>query len=98
MLVGVLLLFSFTLVGIQIGCKLCDYEITTLRKIGAAGCFVLLNNIPIPIPILSFLVPPVGLYISLMDDSYNRSAVNSVFAIAFLFAVLATLAVYVFRT
>lgn len=62
----------------------------------AAGVFVLLNVIPIPIPIpfVSFLIPALGLYIALMDETYQRSEVNKVFGLTFAIAVVAALAIY----
>lgn len=62
----------------------------------AAGVFVALNVIPIPIPIpfVSFLVPALGLYIALMDETYQRSEVNKVFGLTLAIAVVAVLAIY----
>ena len=60
----------------------------------AAACFAVLNLIPIPIPLVPVILPAVGLYICLMDDSYDRGAVNKVFGLTFLFAVLGVLLVY----
>ena len=94
MLVGGLLLFGVTLVGVFVACLVFGYNISPLRKAGAAACFAVLNLIPIPIPLLPVILPAVGLYICLMDDNYDRGAVNKVFGLTFLFAVLGVLLVY----
>lgn len=91
---GAIVLFGITLAGIFISCKVFAYEITTLRKFVAATVFVVLNVIPIPIPIVSVLIPSLGLYISLMDDTNQRSEVNKVFGLTFAIAVAAVLAIY----
>ena len=94
MIGGALVLFGITLVGVFIACKVFAYEIPLLRKVGAAAAFSILNIIPIPIPFLSFLIPPIGLYMVLMDNTYQRSQVNRVFGLTFVFAVVAVLVIY----
>jgi hypothetical protein len=94
MLGHALVLFGIVLAGVFISCKVFAYEISHLRKAVAAGVFVVLNVIPIPIPLVSLLIPPVGLYIALMDDTHQRSEVNKVFALTFVFAIVGVLAVY----
>ncbi len=94
MIVGASILFGITLVGVFIACKVFAYEISVLRKVGAAACFAVLNVVPIPVPFVSFLVPSIALYVCLMDDSYQRSTVNKVFGLTFVFAVIGTLAIY----
>lgn len=91
-----LILFGITLAGIFISCKVFEYEISALRKVGAAVIFVVLNVVPMPIPIpfVSLLIPPLGLYMALMDNTYQRSQVNKVFGLTFAFAVVAILVVY----
>jgi len=89
-------LSAITFIGVLLACKILAYEISLLRKIGAAACFALLNLIPIPIPIpfISIIVPSVGLYVCLMDDRYDRSTVTKVFWLTFIFAIIATLIVH----
>ena len=89
-------LSAITFVGVLLACKVFAYEIKLLRKAGAAVCFAFLNTVPIPIPIpfINVLISAVGLYVCLMDDSYNRAAVNKVFGLTFVFAVLATMGLY----
>ncbi len=89
-------LSAITFVGVLLACKVFAYEIKLLRKAGAAVCFALLNTVPIPIPLpfINVLISAVGLYVCLMDDSYNRAAVNKVFGLTFVFAVLATMGLY----
>ena len=89
-------LSAITFVGVLLACKVFAYEIKLLRKAGAAICFALLNTIPIPIPFpfINILISAVGLYVCLMDDSYNRATVNKVFGLTFVFAVLATMGLY----
>ena len=94
MLVGALILFGITLLGVLVACKATGYDISWGRKIGAAAAFAALNVIQIPIPFVSFLIPPIALYVILMDDSYQRSQVNQVFGITFIFAIVAVLAIY----
>lgn len=100
MLDGAVVLFVVTLAGILISCKIFEYEITAWRKVGAASVFVILNVFPIPIPIpffgafISLLVAPLGLYITLMDETYQRSQVNKVFGLTFAIAVFAVLILY----
>ena len=86
--------------GVLLACKVFAYEIKLLRKAGAAVCFALLNTIPIPIPLpfINVLIGAVGMYVCLMDDSYNRSAVNKVFGLTFVFAFLATMGLYYLNT
>jgi hypothetical protein len=97
---GAIVLFGITLAGIFISCKVFGYEISALRKVVAAGVFVVLNviRIPIPIPILgaiaSLLIPALGLYVSLMDETYQRSEVNKVFGLTYAIAIAAVLAIY----
>ena len=94
MIGGALVLFGITLVGMFIACKVFAYEIPLWRKIGAAAAFSVLNIIPIPIPFVSFLLPPIALYVVLMDNAYQRSQVNRVFGLTFVFAVVAVLVIY----
>ena len=94
MLWNALILFGIVLAGIYLSCKVFGYEITTLRKVGAAGVFVILNIIPIGFLIISFLIPLIGLYLALMDNTYQRSEVNKVFGLTFVFAVVAVLVIY----
>lgn len=93
---GALILFGITFVGIFISCKVFDYKISTLRKMGAALVFVALNSvhIPIPIPFVAFFIAPLGLYMALMDNTYQRTQVNKVFGLTFAIAVFAILIVY----
>lgn len=95
MLGGALILFGITLAGIYVACRVFDYTITTLRKLAAAGAFALLNIIPIPIPFVDLLVPPIALYMILMDDSYERAKVNRVFLLTIVFAILSVLVIYI---
>jgi len=94
MLVNLLILGVVLLAGIFLACKVFAYEITPLRKVGAALCFVVLNAIPIPIPTFPILVPAVGLYVCLMDSTYQRNVVTKVFAVSYLFAAAGILMVY----
>lgn len=94
MLGHAIVLYIIVLAGIFVSCKVFAYEISHLRKAVAAGVFVVLNVVPIPIVLVSLLVPPVGLYVALMDDAQERSVLNKVFAMTFLFAAVAVLAVY----
>ena len=94
MIWSALVLFGITLGGIFLSCKVFGYEISMLRKIGAAGVFAVLNIIPIPIPLVSLVIPPIALYISLMDNTYQRSQVNKVFGLTFVFSVIAVLVIY----
>lgn len=100
MLEGAIVLFIVTLTGIFISCKVFDYEITPWRKVGAALVFVILNVFPIPVPVpfigpvISLLVAPLGLYIALMDETYQRSQVNRVFGLTFSIAVIVVVILY----
>lgn len=96
MLDGAVVLFIVTLAGIFISCKVFDYEITAWRKVGAALVFVILNVVPIPLPVpfISLLVAPLGLYMALMDNTYQRSQVNKVFGLTFAIAVIVVLILY----
>jgi len=96
-IIGAFVLFGITFVGILLACKTFAYEITWARKIGAAFAFSILNIIPIPIPFFSLLIPPIGLYMALMDNTYQRSVVNKVFGVTLLFAIVATLWIYRLR-
>ena len=87
MLLGLFILFAVTLAGIAVGCAVFSYEISWARKLAAAGIFAVLNVVPIPIPIVSLLLPPVAMYVALMDDRYQRGQVNRVFVLAFVFAI-----------
>lgn len=80
-------------VGIWVACKGFGYEISIKRMIVAAGLFAALSAVPIPIPIpfIGLLLPALGLYIALMDDTHDRSTVNKVFGFTYIFAVLVTL-------
>ncbi|NKC01307.1 MAG: hypothetical protein GKR90_22800 [Pseudomonadales bacterium] len=92
---GAFVLFGIILAGIFIACKVFGYEIPVWRKLAAAGAFALLNVIPIPvIPFANILVPSIALYVLLMDDTYQRSIVNKVFGLTFIFAVIAVLVLY----
>ena len=92
---GFLVLFLITLVGVFISCRVFDYEIELWRKPAAAGAFAALNVLPIPIPILDLLIPAIALYVILMDNTYQRSQVNRVFGLTFVFAVISVVAIYV---
>lgn len=94
MVQGVLTLLLVTLAGIYLACYVFGYEITWQRKLVAAAVFAGLNIVPIPllIPFIEIIVPAVGMYVALMDDTYQRSMVNKVFALTFLFAALGVLA------
>ncbi len=94
MLIDLLVLGVITFAGVFIACKVFAYEIPVLKQAGAALCFVVLNWLPIPTTILSILVPAVGMYVCLMDNTYQRNTVNKVFALTFLFAAAGTLIVY----
>jgi len=94
MLVGALILFGVTFAGVLIACKVFAYEIPLWRKAAAPAVFAALNVIPIPIPFADLLVPPIALYVILMDDSYQRAQVNRVFGVTFIFAVVSVLAIY----
>jgi len=94
MFFNILILFGVILAGIFLSCKVFRYEISTARKFAAAGVFVVLGVVPVPIPLFSLVAPLVGLYVALMDDSYQRHEVNQVFGLTLLFAVVALLLVY----
>ena len=94
MIINLVILGGVLLAGIFIACKVFAYEISPLRKVGAATCFVVLNAFPIPIPAFPILVPAVGLYICLMDDTYQRGLVTKVFALSYLFAAAGMLVIY----
>lgn len=90
----ILELSLITYLGIWIACRVYAYEISVLRKGGAALLFGVLSVFQLPIPIIGFLVPFVALYVTLMDDTYDRDTVNRVFVLTFAFAVLATVISY----
>ncbi len=94
MLIDLLVLGAVTFVGAFIACKVFAYDIPILRQAGAALCFIVLNWIPIPTLVLSILVPAVGLYVCLMDNTYQRDTVTKVFALTYLFAAAGTLLIY----
>lgn len=95
MIGGALVLFGITLAGIYISCKVFEYEISILRKVGAAAAFAVLNVVPIPfIPLANLLIPLIAMYIILMDHSHQRSEVNKVFGLTIAFAVVAVLVIY----
>ena len=99
MTIGAIILFGITFAGVFIACKVFAYEISIQRKAGSALCFAVLNVIPIPIPIpfISVLVPAVGLYMCLMDDTYDRSTVTKVFFLTFFIAIIGVIVVYNLR-
>ena len=94
MIGGALVLFVITLAGVFIACKVFEYDIPILRKVGAAGAFAVLNVVSIPIPFVDLILPPIALYVILMDNSHQRSQVNRVFGLTFLFAIVAILIIY----
>jgi hypothetical protein len=95
MIGGGLVLFGITLTGIYVSCRAFDYNITILRKVTAAGAFAVLNIIPIPLPFVDLLVPALALYMILIDNFYERSKVNRVFLLTFVFAIVSILLIYV---
>jgi hypothetical protein len=95
MIGGGLVLFGITLVGIYVSCRIFDYNITILRKVTAAGAFAVLNIIPVPLPFVDLLVPAIALYMVLIDNFYERSKVNRVVLLTFVFAACSILLVYI---
>ena len=95
MIGGGLVLFGITLAGIFVSCRAFDYSITILRKLTAAGVFAALNIIPIPLPFVDLVVPAIALYMVLIDNSYERSKVNRVVLLTFVFAGVSILLVYI---
>ena len=95
MLIDLLILGATIFVGTIVACKVFAYEITYLRKAGAAVCFIALSWVPVPTVVLQLLVPAVGLYVCLMDNTYQRSTVTKVFALTYLFAAIGMLIIYV---
>ena len=94
MIGAALVLFGITLAGVFIACKVFDYDIPIWRKAAAAGAFAILNVVPIPIPFADLIIPAVALYVVLMDNTYQRSQVNRVFGLTFVFAVASVLVIY----
>ena len=94
MLIDALILGAIIFVGVAVSCKVFAYEIPVLKQAGAALCFVVLNWLPVPTLVLSLLVPAVGMYVCLMDNTYQRNTVNKVFALTYLFAAAGTLIIY----
>ena len=92
---GGLVLFGITLAGIYVSCRIFEYNITVLRKVTAAGAFAVLNIIPIPLPLVDLLVPAIALYMVLVDNFYERSKVNRVVLLTFVFAIISILLVYI---
>ena len=92
---GGLVLFGITLAGIYVSCRVFEYNITVLRKVTAAGAFAVLNIIPIPLPLVDLLVPAIALYMILIDNFYERSKVNRVVLLTFVFAIISILLVYI---
>ena len=92
---GGLVLFGITLAGIYVSCRVFEYNITVLRKVTAAGAFAVLNIIPIPFPLVDLLVPAIALYMVLIDNFYERSKVNRVVLLTFVFATISILLVYI---
>ena len=92
---GGLVLFGITLAGIYVSCRVFEYNITVLRKVTAAGAFAVLNIIPIPLPLVDLLVPAIALYMLLIDNFYERSKVNRVVLLTFVFATISILLVYI---
>ena len=92
---GGLVLFGITLAGIYVSCRVFEYNITVLRKVTAAGAFAVLNIIPIPLPLVDLLVPAIALYMILIDNFYERSKVNRVVLLTFVFATISILLVYI---
>ena len=96
MLINTLVLFAGSLIGILLGCRMYDYNTANTRKLGAALVFALLCIVTtyIPFPFIDIIVPLVGLYVVLVDDSYERGKVNKVFFVSLVSAVLTILLVY----
>ena len=94
MIGAALILFGITLAGVFIACKVFDYDLPTWRKAAAAGAFGILNVVPIPIPFADLIIPAIALSVILMDNTYQRSQVNRVFGLTFVFAVAAVLVIY----
>lgn len=65
-----------------------------IRKVVAAGAFTTLNWLPITIPIISALLPFIGMYVALIDSPNNHAIVNKVFGLAIVFCILALIIVY----
>lgn len=99
MVLDAILIAGITFAGIFIACKGFGYEISPARMLGAAVCFAVLEAVPFSSLfsgslrymyragwVLEILVPAVGLYICLMDDTFNRDMVKKVFALSYLFA------------
>jgi len=80
--------------GIAIACSRCSYQITLVRKIAAAGAFTVLNWLPVHIPVISELLPFVGMYVALINSPNNHAIVNKVFCLAVVFCIVALLIVY----
>lgn len=79
-------LFAVTFVGVLVACKIVGYDISMARKVGAAGFFALAYSIPLPIGMFVHLIPPVGMYMCLMDARNDRAVATRVFAVAYLIA------------
>ncbi len=94
MIGAALVLFGITLAGVFIACKVFDYDIPIWRKAAAPGAFAILNVVPIPIPFADLIIPAIALYVILMDNTYQRSQVNRVFGLTFVFAVASVLVIY----
>ncbi len=89
-----LVLFAITFLGTVLACKQFAYNITLRRKAGSAACFAILNSFPIPLPVIDFMIPATGLYMCLMDNSYDRLSVNRVFSLTLVSAIFGILVVY----
>lgn len=96
LLINSILLFVTTLVAVVIACRVFAYPISFARRVGAAAGFagLYLITMPLPIPLVEIILPPVGLYVGLMDDDFDHDQVTRVFGLAFSLIVLVALVLF----
>ncbi len=81
-----------TMASLFLACKLANYPIPDIRKVGAAGAFALVYNLPLGMII--HIVAPLVLWFLLRDPEVDKTNRLPVFLLTYLFTAMLTLLFY----